>query len=62
MVLDNIIEDDLYLSYDISTYLASDLDLISVFLKHKNRKIFVFLREEMLLKKYEESTLLEYLI
>ena len=62
VVLDKIIEDDLYLSYDISTYLASDLDLISVFLKHKNRKIFVFLREEMLLKKYEESTLLEYLI
>ena len=62
VVLDKIIEDDMYLSYDISTYLASDLDLISVFLKHKNRKIFVFLREEMLLKKYEESTLLEYLI
>lgn len=62
VVLDKIIEDDLYLSYDLSTFFASDLDLLDIFIKHRSTKVFVFLKEDILLKQYEGTTLLEYLI
>ena len=61
-ILDKIAEDDTYISYETSAFLASDTDFIRIFLNNKNPKILIFVKSKQLLGKYENTTLAEYLI
>lgn len=61
-VLDVIVEKNLIISYDTGTFLASDIDLIDIYLKHNDTTVLIYAKEEILLSNYKDTTLVEYLI
>ena len=61
-ILDIIVEKKVFLSHDTGTYIASDLDLIKIFLNQKDTSILTYAKQEILMSMYKGTTLLEYLI
>lgn len=61
VVLDYIIEEDLYVPFSISEIIANDLDLLKRVLSHKTNHFLMHCNEDMLLKMYnEDMTIIEY--
>ena len=46
-VLDVIVEKNLIISYDTGTFLASDIDLIDIYLKHNDTTVLIYAKEEI---------------
>lgn len=61
-ILDVVVEKNVFLSHDTGVFIANDLDLVSVYLNHKNTSILAYAKQELLMSAYEGTTLLEYLI
>lgn len=61
-ILDIIAEKAVFLPHDTGTFIASDLDLVKIYLNKKDTSILTYAKQEILMSMYEGTTLLEYLI